>query len=301
MTSLDARLVGELLAEQFPQLARCEVARLGEGCDSIAFDVDGRWVFRFPKRPDVEQQLFVEERLLPVLAPHLPLRVPEYQFRGRPSARFPMHFGGYVRLSGEPAIHLEDAARIQSPALAEQLGAFLSGLHAFPIDQAAALGVPRECGASALSYVQTEALESFDNVRSVAPDAPLRQWENYLASGAGATDVPSSTALVHNDLAAEHLLYDSAAATLTGVIDWSDVALGDVAADFAGLFHWGGGGLVAGVLPHYRGRLDANVLARARFRAACRGVGDVTFGLSTERPEYVTAGLRALRLCAGNG
>jgi aminoglycoside phosphotransferase (APT) family kinase protein len=300
MTSLGADLVGKILAEQFHQLARVPVTYLGEGCDSVAFDVGSRWVFRFPKRPDVEQQLFVEQRLLPRLAPHLPLHVPDYQFIGAPSVLFPMHFGGYARLPGEPAIQMEDAWRLRTPALAEQLGAFLSALHAFPVADAAQLGVPHECGASALSEIQAEALESFGHVRDVAPDAPLRHWEDYLAAGAVGEGVISST-MVHNDLAGEHLLYDSAAATLTGVIDWSDVAIGDAAADFAGLFHWGGSDLVARVLPHYRVRLDAGLLARGQYRAACRGVGDVTYGISTSRPEYVAAGLRALRLCAGDG
>ncbi|MFW5776068.1 MAG: phosphotransferase [Spirochaetota bacterium] len=33
--------------------------------------------------------------------------------------------------------------------------------------------------------------------------------------------------LVHGDRAAEHILYDSATRSLTGVIDWSEVSIGD--------------------------------------------------------------------------
>jgi hypothetical protein len=42
---------------------------------------------------------------------------------------------------------------------------------------------------------------------------------------------------------------------------------------------------------------EDDVLVRARFMAACRGVADVVFGIDTNRPEYVAAGLRALALC----
>jgi hypothetical protein len=40
-------------------------------------------------------------------------------------------------------------------------------------------------------------------------------------------------------------------------------------------------------------------LVRARFLAACRGVGDVAFGLKTRRHEYIEAGTRALVQCVG--
>jgi len=43
---------------------------------------------------------------------------------------------------------------------------------------------------------------------------------------------------------------------------------------------------------------DAGDIMRARCLGACRGVMDVPFGLETGRPEYVTAGLRALYFCA---
>ena len=39
--------------------------------------------------------------------------------------------------------------------------------------------------------------------------------------------------------------------------------------------------------------------AELRFLAACRGVGDVAFGLKTGRGEYIEAGRRALDLCLG--
>ncbi len=60
--------VTKIIEQTFPQLAPAYVRALGEGCDSVAFEVNGQWVFRFPKRADVEEQLFVEHRLLPALA-----------------------------------------------------------------------------------------------------------------------------------------------------------------------------------------------------------------------------------------
>lgn len=49
---------------------------LGEGWDSVATLVDGRWVERRPKRDEVRAWLLRETRVLPWLAPQLPLTVP---------------------------------------------------------------------------------------------------------------------------------------------------------------------------------------------------------------------------------
>ena len=86
---------------------------------------------------------------------------------------------------------------------------------------------------------------------------------------------------------------------ITGVIDWTEIAVTDRCVDFAGFFHWGGEPYVKAVLSNYDGPVDEGVLHRARFLAACRGVGDVAFGLETGRQEYIKGGVRALGFCLG--
>ena len=98
-------------------------------------------------------------------------------------------------------------------------------------------------------------------------------------------------------MAAEHLLFDPDSYKITGVVDWSDLAIGHPAADFAGVFHWGGEDFMTAVLRSYAERADGSFVACARYLGACRGVGDVTFGLEKNRQEYVAAGVRALALC----
>src|SRR5262245_53738940 len=96
--------VASIIDSQFPELSGATVSRLGEGCDSWAFEVGERWVFRFPKRADVAEQLLVESRIVPVLAAASPLPLPAFCFFGRPSNIFPFPFVGYPKLPGLPAI-----------------------------------------------------------------------------------------------------------------------------------------------------------------------------------------------------
>jgi len=105
--------------------------------------------------------------------------------------------------------------------------------------------------------------------------------------------------LAHRDLAAEHVLCDPIRREIVGIIDWSEIAISDCSVDLAGVFHWGGGSGMKSVLAAYEGPVDKGVLIRARFLAACRGVGDVAFGLETERREYIESGMRALNFCLG--
>ena len=296
--SLKPEAVRPLVDAQFPQLSPARVAYLREGCDSVAFEVNGDWVFRFPKRADVAQQLLTEMRILPRLAERSPLPLPAYWFRGEPSADFPFPFGGYRKLAGVPAILIAPGA-ISSSSVAAVLGRFLSALHAFPAGLAATLGVCHQDSAQMIEGARTEALAGLDLVRQEAPDAPLDRWGAYIEAGLNEAVMRAWTPrVVHNDLAAEHVLCDPIAGAVTGVIDWSDVAIGDRAADFAGMYHWGGEDLTAAVLSHYGERVDDGLRMRARFLAACRGVTDVAFGIATGRREYVAAGLRALELCA---
>lgn len=294
---LSATQVAAIIRSQFPEVDPSRIALLGEGCDSWAFEVAGRWVFRFPKRADVEQQLLVESRVLPVLAAHSPLPLPVFRFHGRPSGAFPRRFVGYPKLPGIPGIQL-DARAVQFERWAPVMGGFLSWLHRYPVGEARRRGVEEQDVMDLIDEVRSDALEDFDRLREVAGQAPLEKWKAYFVGGAPA---PASTVyapvVVHRDLAAEHVLFDPASGEVTGVIDWSEIAVSECSVDLAAFFHWGGAPGVAAVLAHYDGQLGQGVLARARFLAACRGAADAGFGLETGRREYVEAGIRALGFC----
>jgi len=294
---LNATLAAGIVEAQFPQLVPARVAYLGEGGDSMAFDVNDAWVFRFPKHGDAERQLLVERQILPVLSESAPLPIPIFSFHGEPSPAFPRHFGGYRKLAGVPGSEL-DPARVAFPVLAPAIGRFLSWLHAFPAGDAVRRGVVREPVDSLLEERRAATLADFDLLDTVAPDAPLEIWRAYIRN-AMRNARPPAPALVHNDVSAEHILLDETARTISGVIDWGDVAISDPAIDLAGVFHWGGPALVDAVFPAYQGPADDQLVSRARFLAACQGVEDVRFGLDHDRREFIVSGLRALRLCAG--
>ena len=295
---LNADQAASIIKVQFPDVSLSSVADLGEGCDSTAFEVNGQLVFRFPKRADVDQQLAIESRILPVLAEQSPLPIPVFCFHGQPSEAFPYHFVGYRKLHGVPAIHV-DRRWMPFEKWVPAMGRFLSWLHQFPVRDAAELGVPRQDVTALIEEVRTDALDDFDLLKQVMEAAPLETWYAYFQKGCQPLAAELASAVVHRDLAAEHVLYDLRTQELTGIIDWSEIAISDPSLDLAGIFHWGGQACIDALRSEYVGTIDEPVLGRARFLAACRGVADVAFGLKTGRGEYVEAGRRALGLCLG--
>lgn len=287
--TVNAARAASLIAEQFPGLADCPVLPLGEGCDSSAFEVGGRWVFRFPKREDVARALARETALLPRLAARLPLAVPAFEFVGRPGPACPHPFVGYEKLPGAIGLGVSPAD-IDLSAVGSALGDFLGELHRFPEEEARSLGVEIE-GPAAPGARREQILAELEVAAATAEGGEATRWRGFLMAPPPAWTGPPR--LVHNDLGAEHILLDRSGRP-SGVIDWGDVALGDPAIDFAGLVHWGGERLAREALAAY-GTGDRGLLARARWLAACKGVRDIAFGLKSGRREYVVGGLRALR------
>ncbi len=252
---------------RLPELADLPITLLGSGSAHVAFDVGGRYVARFPR--DVTADLAPEARLLSRLAPCLPIPVPRYIHA---DARLAI----YEKLPGTPALGVP-----VTPGVARHVGAFLRALHDVDRDACPELPVDHD---PTLGDWASEAMDELDTILDLVGD----RWRARLAARP-----PGDVALrpIHGDFAAEHILLDDGAAT--GIIDWSDAAVGDPARDLAGLVHWGGEEALDHALQAY-GAVDAATRERARWYAMCRGISDVAFGLDEGKPEYVTAGLAAL-------
>jgi aminoglycoside phosphotransferase (APT) family kinase protein len=294
---LTAQQAAAILARQFPAFAHATVVYLGEGCDSTAFEVNGEWVFRFPKHSYVDPHLGIEARVLQVIGARSLLPVPAIAYVGEPSEIFPYHFTGYRKLAGVPGIRLSPDD-VPFARIAQPLGRFLSGLHAIPASEVAGLGLPARVVADVMDQIRTEALEDCQRVSAAVPDLLLPRWRDFLEASPP-RGVSGTTELIHGDLAAEHVLLDPDTYEIAGIIDWADVQMGDPVTDLAGMFHWGGASFFEAVAREYGHPVSQESFEKARFVAACRGMGDIAFGVEKNRPEYVRAGLRALSLTIG--
>ncbi len=87
---IDAELVQRLIAAQFPQWSDLPVRPiLDGGWDNRTFRLGQELLARLPSGVGYAQQVAKEQRWLPVLAPVLPLPIPEPVGQGAPGEGYP--------------------------------------------------------------------------------------------------------------------------------------------------------------------------------------------------------------------
>jgi len=257
-------LAARLICTQFTDL-HGTLEPFGNGWDNTAFLLCRQWVFRFPRRKCAVDLLAGELRVLPTLAPLLPMPVPAPVFVGTATAEYPYPFFGYRLIAGTTAdrARLDDAARC---ALAGPLADFLRVLHAIPLTVADGLGIPGDAfGRLDVDQCLPRARERLDGLiaRGDATPAQVGVLGDIMDAARGCRPA-AATCILHGDLYMRHLIVD--AGGLRGIIDWGDCHRGDPAMDL---------GMVFAALPaqgqeifaeHY-GPIAADTRALARFRA----------------------------------
>lgn len=268
----------DVLRTRFPDLEFHDVRIVQDGWDSLVLELDGEWIFRFPRRPEVEQWVEHEIALLPELAATLPIAIPRFEL----VARNGLICVGYRKLAGSPATAAIDERT------GEDLGRFLSALHRFPVERANGLGVPFF---DPDAWRQRFASLCDDFRQRVFP--LLRPDESKRAESvfAQVPELEFAPVLLHADLGPEHILCRDG--RVVGVIDWSDARVGDAALDVAWCLNGTPPAVAEAVARTYC--VDAAVQARSLFYHRLGPWYEVVYGLETGREQLVASGVEGVR------
>lgn len=239
------------------------ITTINEGWDSDVYDVDGRWIFRFPRRPEVAAALEREARVLPVLARTMPFDVPDPRLTGNFDGQ---PYMAYRKLPGMPYVRGDDV---------ESVADALRALHSFPADEAAELiGMEPTIDPWVDGYVELRARAATEIVPLLGgevADALDAAFDQFLATDWAAV----TPTLVHHDLGAEHILMDRETRRLNAIIDFGDVSIGDPTIDFVGLRITAGARLTKRAIASYGGAVDE---ARMRFYVQIGALHAVIYG-----------------------
>jgi aminoglycoside phosphotransferase (APT) family kinase protein len=284
--SVSAQRAAALIDEQFAELRPARAAALGVGWDNSAFLVNDEWVFRFPRRAIAVPLVETEARVLPSLAPRLPLPIPVPRFVGAPSGEYPWPFVGHRMIAGRTA----DGTRCDRAVAAEPLARFLRALHDVPVEEARSWGA----GPDTLARLDPstrlprlrERLADLVAARVIADAGP---WEPILD---GATLPEGPPALVHGDLYGRHVLVDDRGAPC-GVIDWGDVHVGHPAVDVSVACSMLPPAAYAAFRAAY-GPIEDAWWRAARFKALFTAVAIVLYGRDVGDASLVAEGTRTM-------
>lgn len=212
-------LVRRLVADQLPRWAHLPVSPgPAGGTDHHLFRLGDGLLVRMPKVAWAQDQAASDAHWLPLLARHLPLRLPTPEAIGEPGQGFPFRWSVTQWLDGA-----SPAVGELGVGAARQLGEFVVALRtvsteAGPFATGTSRGVPL---ARLDDSVRSAITASGDRIDGPAATAV---WDQALAAR------PASGAYwIHGDLAPGNLLADGG--VLTAVIDWGAIGIGDPAVD----------------------------------------------------------------------
>lgn len=231
-------LVRALVARAAPRFADLPVREVAStGSTNALFRLGDDLLVRLPRQPGGSAAISKEARWLPVLAPSLPVAVPEVVAVFEPDCGFPEQWSVVRWIDGEhPGV-----VRPETPVDARRAG-LASGL-ADVVKALALAEVTLEAvddpdlrwyRGEPLATMDALTRENIDRCRALGDcdldlDAATRVWEEAMRLP-GATTRPAP-GWYHGDLAAENLLVRDG--TLTAVLDFGGLSIGDPAVDLS--------------------------------------------------------------------
>ncbi len=222
MIDVDAVLAARLIAAQFPQWAALPVRAVDrQGWDNRTFRVGDELKARFPRAAGYAAQVGKEARWLPILAQHLPVRIPAPRGLGVTGEDYPFAWSVQDWIAGAPV----GAERAHDVALAEAVADFLGALRRAPAEGAPLAGAHNFHRGGDLAVYDADARAAIEALRGEIDEVrALAVWEMARASRWSAAPV-----WVHGDVFAGNLLM--ADGRLAAVIDFGCLGAGDPACD----------------------------------------------------------------------
>jgi aminoglycoside phosphotransferase (APT) family kinase protein len=214
-------IVRRLIDEQFPQWQRMRLRMVAWGTVNAVYRLGEELVVRVPRRMEWTADLEQEVRWLPVLAPRLPVPIPEPVALGAASSDYPGTWAVYRWLKGTPML---EAPHVDETAVAEELAAFVTAMQEIEVpadppvsNRSAPLGVYDEAMRARIPGLTAHGLD----IAAVST-----AWDHALA-------VPGwsgSPVWLHGDLMPTNLLVRDEGG-LAGVLDFGACTTGDPACE----------------------------------------------------------------------
>lgn len=206
----------------YPNFEVKKLERIGEGMDSVAFLVNDFYIFRFPKNEEVRRNLAKEIAALPLLRPHLKIKIPDFEFIGAKTS-----FVGYEKIAGVELTKkkIDSFSENEQISIQKTLAEFLLTIHRQNTDEFTKCGVEVEDFRAEYTSTFGQARKSVFPLLSVDVIKFIEnQFIEYLENDENFSGKP---VLLHNDLSFDHIFVEPETKQINGIIDFGDIAIGD--------------------------------------------------------------------------
>lgn len=251
---------------------------------SIGEEISGRkWILRVPRRMDLLPKIQQEQSHLRFLKSRVRFNVPDWKVATSELVAYPL-------LADKPALEANPMTQeftwnvdLGSYEFSESLALVLVELHKLTED-AESFGLETQTP----EKVRKEILKEIRLVKSeLGLSSRLEmQWTNWVDDE---TYWPSFSTLIHGDLYAGHTLVNPEN-RITGIIDWSEMRIGDSSIDFAG--HYIGMGdshldKTLSVYERFGGKTWPRMKEHIIQRASAAPLKFAVFALKTKNDEHI--------------
>lgn len=261
---LTSEKAAALIGHSFPNVDTAELRYLGSGSQYDVFATGDGWAFRFPRWEWCGYIFEDEARAHQLAAEILPsqIRVPKVELTAEPSALFPYPFAGHRFIPGVGAHEVDEELL---PKLSREIAILLSALHSTPAPVAGAAGIHEfEMDDDRRAWLEHGAAVA-QELRGMDP--AVDKAIAWLNTNPEPPPFGGPLHLIHAGLEPEHLLVNPETGFLNGVLEWTDVMLGDAARDFVFLVTWRGWHFTEDILRLYPHAVDKGFRARLRYMA----------------------------------
>lgn len=281
--------IKEAINKEFPDFNIFSVAKIGEGWDSKAFIINETWIFRFPKRLEVKNNLKKEALLLPAIQNLLNLAIPTFEYISNTNI-----FAGYKKLEGsffnkEFFIYLSGT---EQEIILKQIADFLLTMHHLDLKELQHVALEEinykenyEAGFMEVQEIIYPSLST--DFQQIITDS----YNSYLNNRKNFTYKKS---LLHNDISCNHILYNEPKKVLTGIIDFGDIAIGDPDYDLMYLYDELGQQFVKRLLKYYPQVDTGKLFAKLKFFQLADALQSIIHNMKEHKINKIDKGFKLL-------
>ncbi len=252
----------QVIKKLFPTVSKEQIKVFDDGWDFYVFLVNKKTTFRFPRRKYYADKLPLEVDFITKFKKLSPIPIPNLKLHIDKSLKFP-----YVTYPFIPGVQFKKElastfSQEEQLTITKQLAHFLSALHSFPLKKIKALKKYRLEDLKAWKN-RLEKIKQivFPYIQSNEKKWIERVFNNFFAVMKKSKIKPCVT---HSDIMPEHIIVDPKKHSLSGIIDFGDIAIGDPAFDFTFLNKYGKDFLTK-VYEEYKLPLDQYFETRRQF------------------------------------